>query len=734
MSTSENMTLVQTDDVTKKPWDRDSQVRPRASSKPKSATPGQWQIGDKIQNRYEVKKTFGGPGKSGMGIVYMCYDHAYKDPVAIKTIQPQFIKERGFIDRFKLESETWVRLGKHPNIVRAQIFKEINGRPYLIMEPIVGDKRFGKYSPDLSGWINAKGLKIELTLNFAIQFCHGMMYAEKKFNKMGKPFVHRDIKPANILISSDKTVKVTDFGLVKAFSGSGKDIYPVILDKKAPQKLGLSKSGGICGTPQYMSPEQCCGDKAIDGRSDIYSFGCVLYEMATGQTPFLATIREKYWDCHLNVSPKPPKTHLELQAIIMRCLEKSPDDRYQNFSELEKVLSGLYFELTGKNVKVPSGASLISHELNWLGVSFGNLGFYDEAVHHYLQALKNTPNDAQVHNNLGTAFEEQGRLNNAEKEYREALGIDPNCGDAIYNLGGIYRAQGKLDEAIKEYRKVLKIDPNYTAAHGRLGNVYQSQGKLDAAILEHLEALRIDPDDKFSHYNLGEAYRGQGKLEAAVKEHLETLRVDPNCNEAHISLGNDYYLQGNLLEAIKQCRKAIKIDPEYAEAYINLAIVYKTQGKMSKAIAQYLEVLRIDPKNKSARNNLGNLYLAQSKIDEAKIEIRKAIRIDPKYKHAIDSLGDCYRAQGKFGMASKEYLKALKIDSNYGTSRKNLGETLELMGRPAAALREFETYIIIAQDKPIEKQRVLAAKKHIRDLKRKLNGQYVGSKPSSIMS
>ena len=144
--------------------------------------------------------------------------------------------------------------------------------------------------------------------------------------------------------------------------------------------------------------------------------------------------------------------------------------------------------------------------------------------------------------------------------------------------------------------------------------------------------------------------------------------------------------------------------------------------------------MRIDPKNKSARNNLGNLYLAQSKIDEAKIEIRKALKIDYTYKHAFDSLGDCYRAQGKFGMASKEYLKALKIDSNYGTSRKNLGETLELMGRYTDALEEFETYIKIAQDKPIEKQRVLAAKKHIRDLKRKLNGQYVGSKPSSIMS
>lgn len=257
---------------------------------------GGWKVGNRIQNRYEIFQILGGPGKSGMGIVYVCYDDTLREPVAIKTFQDKFLRTRASIERFKLESEVWVRLENHHNIVRAKYVDEIEGRPYIFLEYIFGDDQYGS---DLSGWIRGHGLTLPLTLNFAIQFCHGMIHANRKFNEAGKLFVHRDIKPSNIMITRDRVVKITDFGLVKVFAETGDDITPVKFGDDSYMRLSIIKSGNICGTLPYMSPEQCRGDIDIDTRSDIYSFGCVLYEMLTGRYVFNVRMPNEFIHKHL---------------------------------------------------------------------------------------------------------------------------------------------------------------------------------------------------------------------------------------------------------------------------------------------------------------------------------------------------------------------------------------------------------------------------------------------------
>jgi serine/threonine protein kinase len=295
------------------------------------SSPGRWQVGDRIQGQYQIIKICGGPGKSGMGIVYVCYDHVFKSPVALKTFQDRFLSDQAAIDSFKREAETWIRLEKHHNIVTAKWVQMIEARPYIGLEYVAGDKRYGS---DLSGWIWQGGLRqngnpdIPLILNFALQFCHGMTHAKKKFEEMGKPFVHRDIKPSNIMITQDRVVKVTDFGLVKSFVGAVGDIPSMMIGNGGHQRLGLSKSGGICGTPPYMSPEQCRGENDIDERSDIYSFGCVLHEMLTGRYVFGARTPEGFLKAHLNSLPQSPNVHPRFDKAVLRCLEKNPTDRY----------------------------------------------------------------------------------------------------------------------------------------------------------------------------------------------------------------------------------------------------------------------------------------------------------------------------------------------------------------------------------------------------------------------
>ena len=465
----------------KRPDNSSREMKPETPPQQPRAAHRRRQVGDRIQNRYEIRDIKYG----GMGIVYICYDHKSGEPVAIKTFQDKFLQDRATISRFKWEAEAWVRLEKHYNIVQAMYVDEIEGRPYIFLEYVVGDEQYGA---DLSGWIWGGGLTRDgkadtpLILNFAIQFCHGMIHAEGKFLETRKPFVHRDIKPSNIMITKDRIVKITDFGLVKAFADSHYDMPSVISGTESRQRLGLSKSGSICGTPPYLSPEQCRGENDIDITSDIYSFGCVLYEMITRSPPFDAQNLEGYIRHHLNTIPESPKTDNDLDYVVLRCLEKDPQKRYRDFVELEEDLFKIYWELTDDVIQPPEAEALNAWELNNKGVSLAHLGFHGEAVACYREALRLNPNLTEGHYNLGNAYCAQGKLNEAVGEYREALRLNPGYVEAHYNLGNAYIKQGKLSEAVGEYREAVRLNPNLTEGHYNLGNAYRDQGRHKEAI------------------------------------------------------------------------------------------------------------------------------------------------------------------------------------------------------------------------------------------------------------
>ena len=283
-----------------------------------------WQINEKIENRYEIYDIKQG----GFGIVYICYDPQKKLPLALKTFQAKFLSSQKAQDEFREEALTWTHLDKHKNIVRAYYVKNIKGQPYIFLEYIAGG--------NLDDWLYTRQLDLPLSLNFALQFCIGMDYA---YQKMG--LIHRDIKPSNILITQDKTVKITDFGLAKTL-----EVQPEQVSVPSDLSYDLTSTAG---TPLYMAPEQFTG-QTIDTRADIYSFGIVLYQMITGSYPYP---KQRSWSkMHLKEDPLPISQSIpaELTDLIYKCLQKNPDERYPNFSGLRQDLSNIYVDLTGNTI------------------------------------------------------------------------------------------------------------------------------------------------------------------------------------------------------------------------------------------------------------------------------------------------------------------------------------------------------------------------------------------------
>ena len=455
----------------------------------KAKAPGPWQVGDWIRPdggyAYEVRAIKGG----GMGQVYICIREDDRTPFALKTFKEKYLASKAAIDRFKWEAEVWVRLGRHKNMVRAHRTDTSLGYTFVVLEYVVGDEHYG---PDLSGWIRKGGLSIPLALDFACQFCSGMIHAKETFDKdpaLKPPFVHRDIKPQNIMVTRDRTVKVTDFGLVKAFGELEGDIEAEVEDEFRERRHSFTKKGDVCGTFPYIAPEIWRGEEP-DERTDIYSFGCVLYEMFYGLPPFVYSPYDperydKYRNAHLNLSPKLIKDiPEEINALILKCLKKERDERYQNFQVLREDLAELYYQRTKERLIFKEQTEAEWEASDWLekGTGFLHLGFNKEAIASYHKALEINPRNAFAHNSLGIVYRNKGMLDEAIACCKKAIEINPRYADAHHNLGAALEDKGLLEEALREFRVAIRINPNSAEPYYGQASVLKKLGKLKEAL------------------------------------------------------------------------------------------------------------------------------------------------------------------------------------------------------------------------------------------------------------
>jgi len=268
-------------------------------------------IGQVFDNRYRIDKII---GVGGMAVVFDAYDTVALRPVAIKMLRDEISNEMLSVKRFINESKA-VAMLDHPNIVKIFDVQVKDGLKYIVMEKIEGTT--------LKNFMNKKGkLPLQATLHIAEQVLSALQHAHSK------GIIHRDIKPQNIMLLSSGKVVVTDFGIAKL-----------------PNADTVTIADKAIGTVFYISPEQASG-KPIDRRSDIYSFGVMLYEMITGKLPFTAEAPVTVALMHVNNKPKPP-SEIEpeiargLEQIILCAMEKDPNMRFQSAGQMLKYIKEL---------------------------------------------------------------------------------------------------------------------------------------------------------------------------------------------------------------------------------------------------------------------------------------------------------------------------------------------------------------------------------------------------------
>jgi serine/threonine protein kinase len=318
-------------------------------------------VGLKVSH-YRVLGVLGG---GGMGLVYKGEDLKLNRPVALKFLPDELTSDPLIVQRFEREARTASSLN-HPNICTIYEVEEYEGQPFIVMELLEGEtlreliSRCSKSAGD-----GPRGLPLEQLLDIAVQMAEGLNAAHEK------GIIHRDIKPANIFITPTSRVKILDFGLAKAGAEPQTNLQQEdgAQDSSAIQyvvtDLTLSRTGSPMGTAGYMSPEQVRGEW-LDARTDLFSFGLILYEMATGLHPFHGSTAADLTAAILNDAPTPLPATIPpgLSILIMRCLEKSRDNRYQKASEMRADLMRLKGDTDSG--RVSAGARARRMRL-WLG-------------------------------------------------------------------------------------------------------------------------------------------------------------------------------------------------------------------------------------------------------------------------------------------------------------------------------------------------------------------------------
>ena len=579
-------------------------------------------------------------GAGGMGYVYRATDTTLGRDVALKVLPANVASDPNRLDRFRREARALAALN-HPHIVTVYSVEHIDGIHFLTMELVTGRS--------LDRIIAGKPLPPDRVLDI------GRTVAEALAAAHERGIVHRDLKPANVILSESGQIKVLDFGLAKVHPSHG--VEPDAATN-SPTLTGV-----VLGTPGYMSPEQLSGVSEVDHRTDIFSLGVLLYEMATGARPFKGQSSADLAASILRDVPRPvsdsiPAAPSELVRTIARCLEKNSAARFATMTDLRAALER---KPAGKADDTPSVAVLPFQNLS---ADPDNEFFSDGLAEEILNALaqidglrvaartsafsfKGKQTDiAEIGNRLKVATVLEGSVRRSANRIRvTAQLIDVATGFQRWSerydrqMADIFDVQDEIARAIAEKLKVTLKDGD--------------SARLVKRATENLEAYEL--------YLRGRALllkRGKATTEATVC-FQRAVDLDRGFAAAWAGLADCYTVAGyfgmappgqTMPKALTAARRAINLDPELAEGYCSLAMgLLLWERDYAAADRAFRRCLELNPQYTQGRcwHAVFNLQWVHGRIAEGLAEARRAFDEDPLSAYAASLVGVAYACAGQ---------------------------------------------------------------------------------------
>jgi serine/threonine protein kinase/Flp pilus assembly protein TadD len=677
---------------------------------------------------YEIQERL---GAGGMGEVYRARDSRLERDVAIKVLPEQFAREPNALARFYREVRAIAAMS-HPHILTIHDIGTEHGLTYAVMELLEGQTLGKRIKSGVIDWRTA--------VEIATAIADGLAAAH------AKGIIHRDIKPENIFLTNDSGVKILDFGLARLENKSAPPPSDVPLLQTQP--------GLLMGTVAYMSPEQVRGQPA-DARSDIFAFGCVLYEMVTGRRPFLGQTPADTMSLILNesapaLSQSGRERPAELDRLILWCLQKDPAQRFQSARELAQALrslgQGALTGLAGGQQQLETSAYLETPRPQPRGqfanlpaqgqlpasvavLPFRNMSsdseneyFSDGLAEELINALTKVEG-LQVASRT-SAFAFKGKSEDVRK-IGEQLNVRTVLEGSVRKAGNRLRISAQLVSAADGYHL-------WSETYNReLADVFAIQDEIAHNIAKSLQVILSEKDKRarekiqtadvkaYDYYLRGRQFVHQFRrkgFEFALQMFSRAIAIDAGYALAYTGIADCHSLlymrwdsnAAHLRQAEEASRKALELKPDLAEAHVARGLAVSLKKNYAEAEQEFENAIRLDPSLFAARYFYGRACHAQGKLLEAARLFEQACQLDPDDYQAASHLGSIYRGLDRQADAHAACQRAVQsIDRHLELHPDDarayyLGAVVWCkMGEPARALEWANRALALDPEEPV---------------------------------